>query len=146
MARVLCEIQDPLSLEAQDAGSGNTQPTVLVGSYLGGRIEGIRTPQAVVIPRSWVREGNSVWVMTDDGKLSVRKLETIYRGKDHLLVSAGVEAGERVVTTDLAAPVDGMELRLAERRKSADTQEREAQSQSTDDQSPNTSAVSPAAP
>lgn len=115
MARVLCEIEDPLSLRPREAGSGNVEPTVLVGSYLSARIEGIQTPQAVVIPRAWVREGDQVWVLTDGGELSVREIESVYRGPDHLLVSSGVEPGERVVTTDLATPVDGMELRLAPR-------------------------------
>lgn len=124
MARVLCAIEDPLSIAPREQGSGNIEPSVLVGSYLSAKIEGIQTPQAVVIPRDWVREGDQLWVLTNDSKLSIRRIESVYRGPDHLLVSSGVEPGERVVTTDLATPVDGMELRLAPR---AGAREGEAQ-------------------
>jgi len=115
MARVLCAIEDPLSLGQREQGSGNIEPNVLVGSYLSAKIEGIHTPQAVVVPRDWVREGDQIWVLTNDSKLSIRQIETVYRGPDHLLVSSGIKPGERVVTTDLATPVDGMQLRLAPR-------------------------------
>ena len=49
--------------------------------------------------------------MDANDALEIRRLDIVYRGHDHVLVADGVRAGERLVITDLAAPVEGMPLR-----------------------------------
>ena len=46
-----------------------------------------------------------------DDTLEIRKVDIVFRGHDQVLVADGVKAGERLVVTDLAAPVAGMPLR-----------------------------------
>jgi hypothetical protein len=52
--------------------------------------------------------------MNGDGRLEIRPVEILFRGKDEVLVKNGISEGERLVVSDLPAPVEGMQLRLQE--------------------------------
>ena len=108
MARVLVTVTDPLSLRRENAG----QPTLLIGSYVRVEIEGRVLDSAVSLSRDLLHDGNRVWVIAGDNKLDIRPVTIGFRGRDHVLVTRGLKLGERVVTTDLAAPVQGMPLRV----------------------------------
>jgi hypothetical protein len=84
------------------------------------RIEAEPLPGEVVeVPRAALREGDEVWVATDDDRLAIRQVQVAWRREETLLLSRGVAPGERVVTSPLAVPVDGMRLRVeAEERES----------------------------
>ena len=45
-----------------------------------------------------------------EDELRLRPVELRWRGRSRVFVSGGLEPGDRVVTTDLGAPVDGMPL------------------------------------
>ena len=104
MARVLVEVTDPLDRE----------PPMLVGSYLRGRILGQALNRVVALDRAYLREDDSVWVMTEENRLEIRAVEIAYRGPEQVYVSVGLGDGERVVTSDIATPTDGMKLRTRE--------------------------------
>ena len=110
MARLLVQVEDPLSLQP-----GNTdQPRMLIGAYLRVEIEGQPVTSAAAIDREFIRNGSDVWIMEDNGNLSIRPVEIAFRGIDHILVTGGISPGENLVVTDLAAPVEGMLLRAAD--------------------------------
>jgi hypothetical protein len=50
--------------------------------------------------------------MDADDELEIRPVEIVFRGETEVCVSGGLAAGERLVVTDLPAPVAGMPLRL----------------------------------
>lgn len=101
MAQLLVEAPRPL----------DDTPPMLVGSYLRGRIEGQRLDQVVALDRAHLRENDSVWVMTRQDRLEIRAVEIAYRGPENVYVSVGLSDGERVVTSDIATPTNGMKLR-----------------------------------
>ena len=101
MAGVLVEVTDPLDRE----------PPMLVGSYLRGRIAGRALNRVVALDRAYMREDDSVWVMTEENRLEIRAVEIAYRGPEKVYVSVGLGRGERVVTSEIATPTDGMKLR-----------------------------------
>lgn len=107
MAQVLVAVPDPLGLQSDAA-----VPPLLIGSYVRAQIEGHPIPDVVVLPRAFLRDGGNVWVMNDNDQLEIRPVEIVFRGREAVYVSQGLSGGERVVSTDLAAPVDGMPLRL----------------------------------
>jgi hypothetical protein len=49
--------------------------------------------------------------MTGDGKLEIRPVEIAWRRPADVLVTAGLEAGDKLVTSTIPAPVAGMTLR-----------------------------------
>ena len=110
MARLLVRVEDPLNLKSDNTD----KPRMLIGSYVRVAIEGNAVASAVAIEREFIRNGNSVWVMEADGSLAIRPVEIAFRGTDQLIITAGINPGEQMVISDLAAPVAGMPLRTAD--------------------------------
>ncbi len=110
MARLLVRVEDPLNLLPDNTG----QPRMLIGAYVRVEIEGQALDSAAAIEREFIRNGSNVWVMDPEGGLAIRPVEIAFRGADRLLVTGGIKSGERLVITDLAAPVEGMRLRTAD--------------------------------
>jgi multidrug efflux pump subunit AcrA (membrane-fusion protein) len=110
MARLLVEVADPLALLPENAGA----PRMLIDSYVQVEIEGRELPSAAAIERDVLRDGDTLWVMDDENRLDVRKIEIAFRGRERVLVTGGIEAGERLVVSPLPGPVPGMALRLEE--------------------------------
>lgn len=108
MARMLVEVDDPLALKPAHAG----QPRLLLGAFLRARIQGRAVEQAVALDPAWLRQGETVWVMNAEDKLETRPVQIAWRGADTVLVSGGLAAGERVVTTPINAAAEGMPLRV----------------------------------
>jgi RND family efflux transporter MFP subunit len=107
MARLLVRVPDPLGTAA---GNGDTPP-LLIGSYVRVEIEGTALEDVIALDRDHLRDGNRVWVMNGAGELEIRPVEISHRGRERVLIVGGLEAGEKVVTTDLTAPAPGMPLR-----------------------------------
>jgi RND family efflux transporter MFP subunit len=107
MARVLVEVDDPLALTDQ---SGQL-PMLLVGSYVQASVFGPTIRDVVRLPRAVVRDGNLVRIMNESSELENRRVTIAFREPDSVLISEGVEAGEKIVTTNLSTAVDGLPLR-----------------------------------
>jgi multidrug efflux pump subunit AcrA (membrane-fusion protein) len=107
MARLLIAVTDPLSLD-QNRG----QPVMLLGSYVRVEIEGIDLAGGIPLRRELLRDGDQVWVLQEDGSLDIRPVDILFRGRTQVYIQSGLESGEQVVVTDIAAPVAGMPLRL----------------------------------
>ncbi|HEX42882.1 MAG TPA: efflux RND transporter periplasmic adaptor subunit [Phycisphaerales bacterium] len=108
MAKLLVLVDDPLCLKPEHQG----RPKLLMDSYVSAEIEGRRLTDVFEIPRPYFREGDAVWIMNEKDELEIRPVEVAFRGQETVYVSGGVVEGERLVTTDIAAPVAGMPLRL----------------------------------
>ena len=117
MARLLVEVANPLGDPAPDGDAAPAvpaRPPLLIGSYVRLAIEGHTLDDVVDLDRAWLHDGDRVWVMDDADALDVRPVTVAFRGATHVLVSDGLADGARVVISPLAAPVDGMPLRLAD--------------------------------
>ncbi|MEM9074044.1 MAG: efflux RND transporter periplasmic adaptor subunit [Myxococcota bacterium] len=110
MARVLVSIEDPMAFTEANADS----LPILLSSFVTVDIEVAAIADAISVPRLAVRDGDRTFVMNDDGTLSIRDLTVVWRTEDALLVRSGVRAGERLITSRIATPVEGMALRVAD--------------------------------
>lgn len=110
LARLLVAVDDPFCLKPEN----RDQPQLLMGSYVSAEIQG-RT-LASVFPVKWSHlrgENNKVWIMDDEGKLEIRPVQVVFRDGDQVYVTKGLTEGEKLVVTDITAPVEGMPLRFA---------------------------------
>jgi len=110
MARLLVEVADPLALAPEHAGL----PMLLIDSFVRVEILGAPLEGVAALDRRLLREGDQVWVLDEASSLEVRAVDVVYRGRDRVLIGVGLNQGDRVVSTDLSAPVPGMPLRTAE--------------------------------
>ncbi|MFO7725266.1 MAG: efflux RND transporter periplasmic adaptor subunit [Oceanipulchritudo sp.] len=107
MARLLVRVEDPLALDE----ASKDLPELVAGSYVEVAIEGRPLAESIRLERDLLRMNDTVWVMKD-GTLEIREVEVILRDRDHAYIGSGLEAGERVVVTNLATVVEGAPLRL----------------------------------
>lgn len=121
MAQALVAVSDPLGVDDPSA------PRLLVGAYVRVEIEGIPLADAVVLPREYLRDGDSVWVMDAQDKLEIRPVQIGFRGRNTVYITDGLADGCRVVISDLAAPVSGMPLRTNDSPAAAPDRVKEAQ-------------------
>jgi len=128
MARVLISVRDPLRL-----GSGDEAGLpLLIGSYVSVAIEGREVKDVIPLPRTALRDGDSVWLMNDGNKLEIANVSVVWRDRDTVWVRDGIEPGQRLVVSDLPAPVEGMGLTLGG-DSTADTAEHELAYQAGED-------------
>jgi len=108
MAQLLVRVDDPLCLKPEN----RDKPKLLLGSYVRSEIEGVTIASGIRLDRSNIHEGNSVWLMADNGLLDIRPVEILFRGRDYVIVDGGMKEAERIVTSALSSPVAGTPLRL----------------------------------
>lgn len=117
MARLLVAVDDPFSLKPVN----QRQPKLLMGTFVQAEIEGRTLESVIPVARPYVRDNDTVWIMDDNDQLEIRQVQIVYRGPEVVFVEAGLEPNERLITTDIAAPVAGMPLRLADANVSQET-------------------------
>jgi RND family efflux transporter MFP subunit len=108
MARLVVSIEDPLGLGT----SGEKKPVMLIGEYVRVEIQGRQIVDAYPIPRSALRDNTHIWLANADDKLEFRKVQTIWRDNEMVLIKNGLKPGARLIISDLATPVPGMTIRV----------------------------------
>jgi RND family efflux transporter MFP subunit len=108
LARLLVTVDDPFCIEPQN----QNLPQLLMGSYISAEIEGRTLSDVFPVRRSHLRDNDTVWIMDDDGQLEIRQVQIVFRGPDRVYVTEGLVENEKLVVTDIAAPVAGMLLRV----------------------------------
>jgi len=108
MARLLIAVDDPLLRRSTRPDS----PPLLLGEYVRVEIQGRFLDDVFAIPRTALRDDNSVWLVTDNARLDVRKVSPVWRDSETVLLRNELKTGDQLIVTDLPAPVAGMEVRI----------------------------------
>ncbi len=123
MARLLIVIDDPLNLKGPKESK---ELPLLLGSYVTVKIQGRTINNTVVLPRRALREihyddaGDSngaregIWIMDNNDRLATREAEVIWRNEETVMISNGFADGERLITSNISTPIEGMKLMIAE--------------------------------
>lgn len=106
MARVRIGVTDPMArvITAMDS------PPLVIGSYVRSIMKGRPIKNVVRIEREYVREDDTVWLMTD-GELEVRDVSVVFRDRRHAYIREGLSGDEHVITSSLSTVVEGTKLR-----------------------------------
>ncbi len=102
MARVLIAIENPLQGESP----------MLLNEYVRVEINGAPVEGAYQIPRSALHDDRFVWLATAKGTLEIREVDVVWRDATDVIISGGLNDGERLILTNLSTPVNGMTLRV----------------------------------
>ena len=78
-------------------------------------IEGTRLQNVIRLPRAALRDNDTVWTV-HNATLAIRSAIVVWRDTHTVLISDGLASGDTVVTSELATPIDGMPVTLAEAR------------------------------
>lgn len=119
MARVLLRLPDPLRLSNSLRQKNSTDPSgrparkgdiALLGSFVKVSIEAGSLDGVYPVPRKALRDNNRVWVLSRKSTLEIRDVEIAWHRKDDLLVSSGLNPGDRLITSRIQSPLPGMKL------------------------------------
>jgi len=122
LARILVEVDHPLDRkapekeptdtddEASDQSKASHLP-LLLGSFVKVEVEGVEVSGLTEIPRKALQENNNVYILDEDGKLHITKVEVVWGDREVVLVTGDVKSGDRLITSVLNTAVEGMALR-----------------------------------
>jgi RND family efflux transporter MFP subunit len=109
MITLVARIRDPYGRDEQ-----SDRPPLAVGMFVAAEIIGRRVEDVAVIPRSTLRGDERVLIIDKDNKLHFRTVEVLRADFETVVISSGLNEGERVCISPLEAVVDGMEVRVVE--------------------------------
>ena len=95
-------------------GKDLTRPPLAVGMFVEAEIMGHLAKDIFQVPRAALRGKDRVAVVDEDSRLRFRQVEVLRRRNDTVLISKGLEPGERVSVATLEFVVDGMQVRVLE--------------------------------
>lgn len=107
LAQLLIEVPDPRGRADPDS------PPLLLDAFVDVVLRGRRELDVIPLPREYLHERDTVWVFAD-GRLDIRPVNVVWRGRERVLVDDGLEDGERIVTSPLTNPVPGLRLKRAD--------------------------------
>jgi len=107
MAGLIILVPDPLGLKGK---KNNRQ--LLLDDHVAVKIMGKTLENVFSLPRSILREGNTVWVY-NAGVLEIKKVNLAWKEDGQVFIDSGINPGDAVITSDLPAPVKGMALQLS---------------------------------
>jgi len=100
--------------ESDGDGRFKVPPT---GLFVKGMFEGELFEKAVKVPREALRSGDVVWVLDPADKLVVRKVTVARSERDYVVVTDGLNDGDRVITSPIELPVNGMKVEPVRKQK-----------------------------
>ena len=102
----VAQISDPYKLH----GDGTPLP---MGTFVAADIAGSSAMDLIRIPRTALRGADQVLVVNVEDKIEIRTVNIVRSDEQYAYVSGGVSAGERISTTVIEAPTNGMSVRSA---------------------------------
>lgn len=108
LARLLVTVDDPLASQPENAD----KPRLILDSVVQTVISGKEIEDVVRVERALLREGDTAWVMDEEGNLRIAEMEIVFRDTEFAYVKDGLEDGDRVVRTNLATISEGAPLRV----------------------------------
>lgn len=109
MARLLIHVKNPLQ---QD-----TQNPLLLGSMIKAILPGKTIDACFVVPRTAVSSDQTVLLADPDNTLQIRPVTVARRDRNQAFITSGLQGGERLIISQVSAPIVGMELTLADKPK-----------------------------
>ena len=107
-AQVLVEIPDPFE--------GDGIP-LLPGAWVNVTVDGKALSDTWTVPRASLVKGQYVWVVDQENGLHRRTVQVGWREQDSVVLTAGIEEGDRLVTSPLTLPVEGQPVEVTEQRE-----------------------------
>ncbi|MEM8816945.1 MAG: efflux RND transporter periplasmic adaptor subunit [Pseudomonadota bacterium] len=100
----VARVEDPYGFETD-------VPPLPIGSFVAAAIQGVAPDELIRVPRSTIRGSNKLVFVDGDNRLSIREVEVFRFDANYAYLLDTSLAGERIVTTALENPINGMAVR-----------------------------------
>jgi RND family efflux transporter MFP subunit len=108
MVGIVVAVEDPYNLLKHDPFN----LPLAEGLFISVNIKGKPLRDTVEIPRSAFRDDSCVWIAAPDNTLLIRQVTASRKSRDAVLISTGLDNGERVITSGVNGAANGMKLRI----------------------------------
>ena len=109
LAEVILSVSDPLLRNGPHAQGVFS---LVLGDYVGVTLIGKVLENAVRLPSSYLRDKSTVWLVRD-GKLAIQPVMIAWKDRDFVYIVRGLAKDDRIVTSNIITPVDGMVVTVA---------------------------------
>lgn len=86
-----------------------------MGTFVSADIEGRSTAGLLELPRTALRQGDTVLIASPDDRLEIRQVDVVRATPGSVYVQGPIEPGDLIITTAIQAPIPGMAVRPRER-------------------------------
>ncbi len=108
MAKIIVEVPDPLSQTEANKGA----PTLMLGSFVHVQIQGRTLKDIIKLPESTLHDGRFLWLLSQKNTLKIIEVKPTWKEQDYIfLPKEQFPERARIITSDLATPLNGMLLR-----------------------------------
>ena len=107
MIHVVAGVDDPYGRKT----SQNMVP-LTAGLFVDAEIFGRRVDHVYLLPRSVLRNENTLLVIDDENHLHIREVSVLRKGRQNIVVGEGLSDGERVCLSPLDTVTEGMKVRV----------------------------------
>jgi len=101
---VVAQVDDPYRLHNE----GTSLP---MGTFVSARIAGSNPVDLIRVPRGALRGSDQLLFVTEDDKIEIRSVDILRADSQYAYLSGGARPGERITTTVIQAPTNGMAVR-----------------------------------
>ena len=112
MAVLYVSVEDPLSLTPLNSD----KPKLLLGSFVRVNFTGKELRNVYAIQRDHLHENDTLWLLTKDNTLEIKKVDIIARTKEHVYIAAS-DNPLSLITSQIPSPTAGTPLQLMEKKK-----------------------------
>lgn len=92
----------------------NKKPSLIKGMFVSANIQGFASEQFMISEKAL--HGNQVYVMDDNGTLSLRKVKVNFRNHNGVAIIGDIKEGELLILNDLIPAISGMSLKTMSER------------------------------
>jgi len=112
MASIIVSIKDPLKIK-------NQKIPILLNSYVSIEIEGKEAKDIFKIPRSTLRENDTIWEVDENNKLAITKVQVIWKDINYVCIKLN-KKNINLIMTNLSLPVPGIPVKIINSNKTDD--------------------------
>jgi hypothetical protein len=106
----VARIADPYQLNS-DKGDESPLP---IGTFVAADIEGATVDNVIRVPRGALRGNNQLMFIDGDNRLRIRNVDIVRADADYAYLHGGSIIGDRIITTTLESPINGMKVRTSD--------------------------------
>jgi multidrug efflux pump subunit AcrA (membrane-fusion protein) len=103
----VAQVIDPYGVLGQ-----SHQSELKVGTFVNAAIQGMSAENVVILPRHTLQADNTVFVVNQNMELEIIPVDVMRTEPKVVYINGGIQAGSRVITTTLDAPVPGTRLSI----------------------------------
>ncbi len=107
MARVVVTVSEPYAQNRE----GKLLNDLLPGMFVEVHLQGEEISDVIAVPRGALHDNDTIWIVDEDNRLHIREIDIVRQERDEILVRSGLNAGEKIVLTNLTGAAEGMLLR-----------------------------------